>query len=794
MLLAMPLILLAAALLSFIIRHYVRRGSGWVLAAFPLTLFAYLLQQMPMIARGGALQERVPWVAALHLEFVLVLDALGLLFALLITGSGSVVVLSASQLMSNKRHSRLFFFALLACTGALLGLVLAGNLFTLITCWQLAACSGHLLVGQRHEEAATRRGAHQFVLVTMSGSLLLLAGVLLLSDAAQRAGVASIQATTFAALASVHSSLIVSNLYAPALLLILGGCLALAAQVPLHFWLPGTTQNSAPTCAYLAAAIAPTGVYLLARLAPALHGTVLWTYLVLVGGVGSFLYGAVQALRQHRLKLLLAHSSVSQLGALIMLIGWGGSFAPVAVGVLLLSYVLMILTLLLLAGIIEHTSTTDNMRRLGQLYRSMPVTGWLAVLAAGGLAGVPLLLSFQAHTLLFAALLDRSNALLDIERMAVLLLVITGLALHVAASWRLVYPVFFGPRPARVRSTLREAPAHVLLLPGMLASLLLLLTLPWPGLLDLTQALVIPAATVISGMDAAALPGLWQGSWVDILLALIALGLGTAFIVYQPQVQRVLAGLPSTVQASRFYDAALDALFRSAALLTSTLQSGQPRSYTALTLLVWLGLVGSLLIASGLQAVDIPPISTFFSDVPTYEALAALLILAGVPLIVETRSRLEALLGLASVGAMLALLFLLAGAPDLALIQIFLVTLSSVFLLLLFPLFPTRYTLSTPRLQRLSDTLIAGGVGLLMSVITFVVATRDQVTAVSANYLAQSVPQGKGANVITVILTDFRSFDMLGLLVVLLVAMLSIYGLLRLRRSQIPSTGTQARE
>jgi multisubunit Na+/H+ antiporter MnhB subunit len=180
--------------------------------------------------------------------------------------------------------------------------------------------------------------------------------------------------------------------------------------------------------------------------------------------------------------------------------------------------------------------------------------------------------------------------------------------------------------------------------------------------------------------------------------------------------------------------------------------------------------------------------------VPTYEALAVLLIPLGVLMIIETRSRLEALLALASVGAMLALLFLFAGAPDLALIQLFLVTLSSVLLLLLFPLFPTRYNLGMPRAQRLGDTLLAIGVGVLMGVTTFVVALRDPVTAISATYLAQSVPQGQGANVVTVILTDFRSFDTLGLIVVLLIALLSIYGLLRLRRSQIPGTGMQAGE
>ncbi len=795
MLASMIVFVLLTASASLFVQRTLGAAGKWVLAIIPLVPFGVLLSQIYQVLSGILPTEAYPWMGQLGLELAFRLDALSLLFGLIISGMGTLIVLHTGYYLEREPGARLYFAYLLLFIGALLGLVLAANTITMAAFWLFAALGSYLLVGYRADDETIRHNAQQALLVTMGGGLLLLSGLLLLGQALSSLGYAPY---AFGAAAD-PAALSLAPGYVPAVVLIMLGCMAGAAQVPFHFWLPGAVRSTAPLNAFPHLVMAVlAGLYPLARLHPLLGDTELWRSTLAVVGALSLLFGALMALRQHDLKQLLAYALTSQLGLLVLLTGLDGLTAPAALVTALLGYVLAAGALFMLVGSVTRIAGTCDLRQLGQLHRAVPITTWLTVLAGLSLAGMPLFVGFVVSHLLFESIF--ASSLSTLERFTILIVILLGLALSVAYTWRLVYSIFFGAPPAQQRRPLREAPAALLFGPGICTSFLLVLGLPvlglqGAGLQVLTPALLNPAASVVAGAPVTIDYGIWQDLGLPLVFSWLVIGLGGALIQTAPALDRLWGSLPRGLEATRLYDALLRGVRQSAHELTGALQNGRLRVYLSVVVMMLLGLAGPLFLWAGRDTLAAPGTAQGVGRLFTYETVLALLVPAGVLVTMQARSRLVALLGVSTVGAVLALFYVLYSAPDLALVQVLVSAIGSTLLLLVFSIIPARFDQRSPTFTRIRDGLVACAVGVLLAALTYTAASTPAPTTTAAFYLESGPIQARSDNVVQAIMLDFRSFDTLGVITLLFASGLGIYGLLRLRRSRRllapPASGTQ---
>lgn len=794
MLALMLLACLFAALVSFVAGRSLRRASGWLAALVPLLLFGLLWQQIPPVLMGATPVETYRWVedlgGGLAFDLVLQLDALALSLALLVTGMGGLLAACAGFYLARNRSPGLFLLALLGSIGALLGLVLAGNLPTLLLFWHLALPSAYLLVGHRSEERHAQQSAMQVLIVGVGSGLALLAGLLLLGQAAQSVGVGPPAAYSFAGLQAAGASVANAPLAGPAVILVCLGCAGWLALVPLHGWRAGALAHApAPAGAALVACISPGGLAVLARLHPILSGSPIWGYLLLLLGSAGLLGGAVLALRQRTIPMLLACSASSYAGLAVLLAGVGGDYAPLALLMTLLTLALSHGALLLLLGTVAQQTGTDDLQQLGQLFAALPITTWLATLAALSLAGLPLFLGFVARGLLFEAIF--ASPLPEPVRAALIPICLIGGALQMVVAWRLVYRTFFGTRPARTLRPLREAPAALLIVPGLLVSWALALGLPELGMPNALRVLCREAALVIAG-NPAGLAGavgpevaLLQGLGWPLIGSLVIMLPGLVLIYFEERMVGLLASMPGGQAAGGGAAPLVDGLQRGAASLTGLLERGHLRSYIAGAVMVWLGLVGPLFVAFafGANGADLPPLALLLEDIRVHEALVILVVVGGAILTPGARSRREALIGVVGVGVGLALFFALLSAPDLALVQALVSAITVVLLLLAFAWLPRRCDWAAPRGGMLRDALVAGGAGLLVAGLT-VAAAGDQSFASLAALppepgLVANPAAAPGSTRVAAILADHRALDLLGVLATLLAVLPATRGLLQ---------------
>ncbi len=768
MLSSMVLLSLASAPAGLFVRRPHRHLGGWALALIPLTLFALLCTQIPAIIDGASIRETYAWVPQMGLDLAFTLDGLSLLFGLIITGIGTLIVLYTSYYMAEDTGRGRFYLYLLIFMGSMLGLVLAGNVITMFVFWELTSVSSYLLIGFKHDYPEVRRGAQQGLLITVGGGLALLVGLIMLGEAAG--------SYAFVDILAAGETLQAHPFYVPAVLLIFLGAFTKSAQFPFHFWLPNAMQAPTPASAFLhSATMVKAGVYLLARFYPALSGTPLWTYALTAVGAATLLFGSITALRQYDLKALLAYSTISQLGTLTMLVGLGGKYGYQALVATILAHALYKSALFLVAGIVDHETGTRDLRKLGGLRRSMPATAALAILAALSMAGIPIMFGFVAKEILLKATIE--SALIDPARYAVIAVVVVSAALGVAYSWRLVRGVFFGSPGSGMKPHVHEAPVGMLLGPGIPATFSLAVSL---GLLPLAGEFLTPAATTVAGTAVAVDLRLWYGFTLALGLSAVAIGVGAALTRFERQLVAWPSPLPGWLNSDRIYDATINGLLGGATAFTRATQNGRMRVYMLWMLLAFLALVGPAFTLYGLA--DLPTPS--FANLQTYEALAALLIPVGIIAAIRARSRLGAIIAVGVVGAMMALFFVLFGAPDLALTQLVIEVLSTVFLVLVFAVLPARFEELSRKLTRARDAVIATIIGITMAGVTYAAASNRLFPTIADYFKAESLSAGKGANVVNVILVDFRGLDTMGEIMVLFIALLGIYGMLRLGRAR----------
>ncbi len=548
-LLALALLPFAGALLPAAAKRAFGLDPGVAAGAVAIAAFGLVLSLAPQALDGGTQVARIPWVPALGLELALRWDGLSFLFALLITAIGTLVMVYARGYLEPHEATPRFYGLLLAFMGAMLGIVLAENLLLLVIAWELTSITSFLLIGYRGHDAESRQGARLALLITGSGGLALLAGVLLIGDAVGSYDVSAVLAAA--------GELQQHPLYGWMLGLVLLGCFTKSAQFPFHFWLPHAMAAPTPVSAYLhSATMVKAGIFLLMRLYPGLGGTDEWFWIVSTAGAATLLFASGVALYKHDLKGLLAYSTVSHLGLIVLLMGLGTPLSEVAAVFHLINHAVFKASLFMAAGIVDHGAGTRDMRRLSGLFRYMPYTATLAIVAAAAMAGVPLLNGFLSKEMFLAetlALDAHMWAKWAFPAAAALAGIFT-----VAYSTRFVHDVFFGGPPKDLPHEPHEA-ARWLRLPVELLVVVCLVVGLFPAA-TVEPVLRVAAAAVLQAELPYFTLKIWHGFNLPLAMSVLALAGGAALYFYRRYRGGLHDYVPAWLQGKRLTESAVAAL------------------------------------------------------------------------------------------------------------------------------------------------------------------------------------------------------------------------------------------
>lgn len=730
----------------------------------------------PSVTNGGILRFEGTWLPQLGLNFTLRMDGFAWLFSMLIAGIGFLVVVYARYYMSEDDPVPRFFSFLLAFMGAMLGIVISGNVILLSVFWELTSIFSFLLISYWHNNAAARDGARMALTITGIGGFCLLIGLLLLGNI-----VGSYDLDKILAAGDVIRG---HSLYVPALVFILLGALTKSAQFPFHFWLPNAMAAPTPVSAFLhSATMVKAGVFLLVRFWPALSGTYEWFYLVGLAGIITLLLGAYFAMFQQDLKGLLAYSTISHLGLITTLLSLGSPLATVAAIFHMVNHATFKASLFMAAGIIDHETGTRDMRRLSGLFRYLPITGTLAMVASAAMAGVPLLNGFLSKEMFFAEAVEtHADSILD----RILPYVATlASAFSVAYSLRFIHTVFFGPPSADLPKPKPHEPPRWMRFPIdlLVVACLIVGIIPAISIGPFLQTAVV---SVLGPETPEYSLSIWHGVNLPLIMSAIAL-VGGALLYFA--LRKYLAtcedGPPilRNLKGQRIFERVLvEVSWRWARTLER--RFGTRNLQPQLRWVVATGFLAGLLplYLSGFETRDIA-----FSGIdPAFAAIWLLgICLAFGTAYLAKYHRLAALVMLGGVGLIVCITFVWLSAPDLAITQLLVEIVTTVLILLGLRWLPKRteglaesITLRA-RFRRFRDLALAVVCGIGMSFIAYAVMTMPVPDAIANYFLENAYSQGGGRNVVNVILVDFRGFDTLGEIAVLGVVALTVFALLR---------------
>lgn len=745
------------------------RGVFVLCAGPPLIAVLLMLARAPWVPGRPPLRGSHTWVGPLGLALDLRLDAFAAVMVALVSGIGVLVFLYAARYTAPQpRGSRAgigrFAATLLAFSGAMLGLVLADHLLALYVFWELTSVTSYLLIGTGHEQGSTRAAALQALLTTTVGSLAMLGGFVLLGEAAG----------TYV-LSEVLAAPPIGGAGTAGALLALAGAFTKSAQVPFHTWLPGAMAAPTPVSAYLhSATMVKAGVYLVARMAPAFAAIGSWRALVVGVGVATMLVGGYRALRQHDLKLLLAFGTVSQLGFLTALFGAGTPETVRAGTALLVAHGAFKAALFMVVGVIDHQAHTRDLRKLSGLGRRLPVLAAVAVIAGASMAGLPPLLGFVAKEAALEAYLHGGVTVggLDLGPAALTGLVL-GNVLTAAYTARFLWGAFAGKPLAHTHDCVGAdvdrpdpavvAPAAVLAVISVVAGLL-------PGTVS---PLVVGGAVALDPAVESEPLALWHGLNSALGLSLLGIAAGLILFARAERVGRWQERWGLSRGANAAYAGGLVGLNRLADRSTGVVQSG--------SLPVYLGVVMTTLVAlpaSALVRLEDPGPLPALAENPLQVAVA-LGVAAATIGVASVRRRFAAVLLLGGVGYGMALLFVVQGAPDLALTQLLIETLSLVVFVLVLRHLPERFERHPWPLGGAIRAAVSLGVGVAVAIGAVVARNGRTGGTVAAEQVARALPEGEGRNVVNVILVDFRGIDTFGEITVLAVAALGVAALVR---------------
>nr|WP_197981164.1 Na+/H+ antiporter subunit A [Frigoribacterium sp. CFBP 8754] len=771
--------LLAFAVASVVVAFGRRLGTRlFVVAALvPAAVAVYTATQGPAVLAGDVVVESVPWIPQLGIALTLRVDVLAWVLALVVTGVGALVLLYCARYFSRDDESLPRFAAILvAFAGAMYGLVTSDDVFVLFVFWEATSVFSYLLIGHYTAKQTSRGAALQALIVTTAGGLAMLVGLVILA----------VEGST-SSLAGLVESPPTGSAVTVAVVLVLVGALSKSALVPFHFWLPAAMAAPTPVSAYLhAAAMVKAGIYLVARLAPGYHDSPGWQEIVVTVGVVTMLLGGYRALRQHDLKLVLAYGTVSQLGFLTIVVGYGTRDAALAGLALLVAHALFKATLFLVVGIVDHRAGTRDLRKLSGLGRQAPLLFVITVLALASMAGVPPTFGFVAKEAVLSALLS------DAEHgsawgVVALVGVVLGSILTTAYSLRFLWGAFARKAGVEPVDFVKE---HVdfLVSPAVLAVLGLGLGAA-AGALDPVLALYADTLPAVESDHGPYHLALWHGLEPALGLTALTLVVGALLFWQREPVARLQKAASFMPRASDGYVRVMTTIDSTASRTTAATQRGSLPFYLATILVVF---VASSIVTLSLNRSW--PEAAVLWDYPAQLAIGGLMVIGAVAA-ARSNKRFQAVVLVGVTGYGMAALFALHGAPDLALTQALIETITLIAFVLVLRRLPARLGERNGRTHRAARAVIAISVGCVMAAIAVVALGARSMPTISGAFPELAVTGGHGKNVVNVTLVDIRGWDTMGEISVLIVAATGVASLVFLtsRTDMLPRPARRSR-
>lgn len=762
------LVACVAPLLTRLLRH----RAFFVLALPPAAAFVWLLSVAPTVLSGQSIVAQVSWIPTLGIDLSIRIGVLQWVLAMIVSGVGALVLVYCRWYFANAEPPARTAGVLTAFAGAMLGLVTSNDLIALYIYWELTTVFSYLLVGHNPARSANRRAAMTALMVTTFGGLAMLIGIVMLGHQAGTYEISAILANP--AITGSHAAPVVV-----AVLLILVGAVSKSALIPFHFWLPGAMAAPTPVSAYLhAAAMVKAGVYLVALLAPAFAGLPGWRPTIMVLGGATMILGGWRALRQLDIKLLLAYGTVSQLGFMIILCGLGTRSAQLAGIALIISHALFKSALFLVVGIVDTRTGTRDLRKLSGVGRAMPWVAGTAIVAGASMAGIPPTLGFTSKESAFEALEylvhgGDGTAVPTLPALLLLITVVLGSALTVAYTLRFLWGAFAAKDGVGDTPVAEVGPIAVV--PTVLAAGTLV-----GGLLghSLTGALEPAVALVAVGHDPHGI-ALWHGLGLPLAMSAVAWLVGAAMFVGRRSVARFQSGVPHLPDAEEVYQQLMRGLDRFAVEITARTQRGSLPIYLGAILLVLVLLPGGTL----LFVRDWHTAPRLADNVA--QPLVGLLMIIAAVLAASSRGRLKAVVLVGVTGYGCTLLFVLHGAPDLALTQVLVETVTLVVFVLVLRKLPKYFTERPLAASRWWRMIIAALVGGTVAGIVLLASGSRIAEPVSQAYYQAAYEFGYGKNIVNVTLVDIRAWDTMGEISVLVVAATGVASLIFIRRRYV---------
>ena len=737
---------------------------GRISSIIPLGLFVTLIYFMPQVADGTVHRIQLNWIPSLGINLSLVIDGLSLLFGIIICCVGFFVSVYAADYLPDSADRNIFFIYLHGFLLAMLGVVMADNLLAVFVFWELTTLISYLLIGFECELETARQNARQALLVTGAGGLALLVGFLLLGDIADTYNLSQI---------SLKSGIVRADpLYLAVLLMIFIGAFTKSAQFPFHFWLPNAMTAPTPISAFLhSATMVKAGIYLLARLHPILGGTIAWMgTLVVVGGVTALL-GSVLAIKASDLKRILAFTTIMALGILTMFLGGKTTPALTAAMTFFVVHSLYKSSLFLAVGTIDHQTGTRIIDQIGGLLKSMPITAFATVVAALSMAGFPLFFGFIGKEIMYKGALTEELFPVFATTAAVL----ANSLMTVVAGLVAIKPFLGALRKTPLVP--REAPVAMWLGPVFMGGLGLIFGIfpDWIG-----HWLIEPAVRAFHPSMEDIKLKLYHGINEPLLLSILTISLGIVIYLLKRPLRQAIGYAVQKIplRFESIYIFGLDSIAKIAKIQTRLLQNGSLHRYLSV-------IIGSVVLGVGLPFVlsYTPPVFVKNFAPPLLDGLLIVIITAAVIVVVRARSRLLAICSLGVVGAGIAMLFLMYGAPDVALTQLLVETLTVIIValvLLRLPNLTARRPLPVP--VKIWNGLLAASIGTMITVLILAVTRTELDRSLTIFFEANSLVAAYGRNIVNVILVDFRSLDTLGEITVVALAGLAGYALIKKRK------------
>ncbi len=781
-----------AALVPAIRKGTKKIHTGWIVLILPVLLFLNFLRYLPVVRNDVSETFSLPWIPSLGINFTVYLDGLGLLFALLITGIGALVVLYSIYYLNPEQEAiHRFYLYLLLFMGAMLGIVLSDNMIVLYTFWELTSISSFLLIAFWYERDRSRYGALKSMLITVFGGFAMLAGFVVLHH---MTGTWSIR-ETIAMVGNVQGH----PLFLLAMILILLGAFTKSAQFPFHIWLPDAMEAPTPVSAYLhSATMVKAGIYLVARFSPVFAGQAEWFWIVSLVGIITMCYGSILAVKQTDLKALLAYSTISQLGLIMSLFGAGSAAVYYGYGEESMIYTAATMAaifhlvnhatfkgaLFMVAGIVDHETGTRDIRRLGGLISLMPISFTVACISGFSMAGVPPFNGYLSKEMFLEAMVELTHLhIFELGTWGILfpILAFLGSVFTFVYSMILIFKTFRGPlQKEKLGITPHEAPAGMLISPVILAVCVVVLGL-FPNVLS--YSIIEPAMRSV--LPSLVAPGehfdvhisFWHGFTPALFMTMGVIVLGTVLYLLLNRWKGIYAIYPDKLSWNHMYDSLLRYGEKASRMLTDAYMNRSARNY-----LVYIFGFMVIVLGAALWRADVLSLMTpDTAPINIYEiVLIALLVISAVA-VPFARQRLIAVIMTGAVGYLVTLFFVLFRAPDLALTQMIIETVSVVLFLLCFYHMPELRREVSSRKYRSLNIIIAVSVGVVVTLISLSASGSSSFESIADYFVKNSHDLGGGDNVVNVILVDFRGFDTMLEITVLGIASLGIYSMIQLQ-------------